>query len=163
MKLSRDGDVTALGRVLQSTSEVPGTFQSTHPYTLKFRRWCKFNLVGGAGILVQFATLFVLKGALHVQYLAATALAVETAVLHNFFWHERYTWADRCTSQSWRPSPRRLLRFHLANGAVSIIGNLALMKVMVGQGHMNYLIANSIAICLCSLANFLVSEEWVFE
>ena len=37
------------------------------------------------------------------------------------------------------------------------------MKVMVGQGHMNYLLANAIAITLCSLANFLVSDAWVFE
>ena len=44
-----------------------------------------------------------------------------------------------------------------------MLGNLALMKVMVGQGHVNYLLANGIAITLCSLANFLVSEMWVFE
>jgi putative flippase GtrA len=37
------------------------------------------------------------------------------------------------------------------------------MKVMVGQGHMNYLLANAIAITLCSVANFVVSETWVFE
>ena len=44
-----------------------------------------------------------------------------------------------------------------------MVGNLALMKVLVGLGHMNYLLANAIAIVLCSAANFLVSEEWVFE
>jgi putative flippase GtrA len=38
-----------------------------------------------------------------------------------------------------------------------------LMKMLVGQGHMNYLFANAIAIALCSLANFLVSDEWVFD
>jgi putative flippase GtrA len=37
------------------------------------------------------------------------------------------------------------------------------MKVMVGYGGMNYLLANALAIVLCSLANFLVSEQWVFE
>jgi putative flippase GtrA len=37
------------------------------------------------------------------------------------------------------------------------------MKVMVGYGGMNYLLANALAIALCSLANFLVSEQWVFE
>ena len=57
----------------------------------------------------------------------------------------------------------RLLRFNFTNGGVSLVGNLALMKVMVGQGHMNYLLANAIAITLCSVANFLVSETWVFE
>jgi putative flippase GtrA len=46
---------------------------------------------------------------------------------------------------------------------VSIVGNLALMKVMVGLGNMNYLVANAIAIALCSVANFVVSDIWVFE
>jgi putative flippase GtrA len=34
---------------------------------------------------------------------------------------------------------------------------------MVGEGHMNYLLANAIAIALCSITNFLVSERWVFD
>jgi putative flippase GtrA len=130
-------------------------------------RWCKFNLVGGIGMGVQFAALFLLKGVLHFNYLAATAIAVEAAVVHNFVWHEQFTWADRTNSDGvqtkWCRSLLRLLRFNLTNGVVSILGNLALMKVMVGQGHMNYLLANAIAITLCSVANFLVSETWVFE
>jgi putative flippase GtrA len=166
-------------------------------------RWCKFNFVGGIGIGVQFVALFLLKSVLHFNYLAATAIAVESAVVHNFVWHEQFTWVDRIRSDrikpdrvalslrmpishtsspsafGWRsalalritclkdlglqpPSLRRFLRFNLTNGAVSILGNLALMKVMVGQGHMNYLLANAIAIAFCSLANFLVSDEWVF-
>lgn len=96
------------------------------------------------------------------NYLFATAIAVEAAVVHNFVWHEQFTWSDRVRS-SWRHSLPRLLRFNLTNGAVSIVGNLALMKVMVGEGHMNYLLANAIAIALCSITNFLVSEQWVFE
>ena len=141
-----------------------------------FVRWCKFNLVGGMGIVVQFVALFVLRSLLKFDYLFATAIAVEAAVIHNFVWHEQFTWADRTKidrtridqtiSESaeprWHRSLPRLVRFNLTNGAVSILGNLALMKVMVGEGHMNYLVANAIAIVLCSLANFLVSEEWVF-
>ncbi len=131
-------------------------------------RWCKFNFVGGIGIGVQFAALFLLKGLLHLNYLAATALAVEAAVLHNFVWHERFTWAERTkSSNAEQPGSSlqlaRLVRFHLSNGAVSIAGNVALMKVLVGQAHMNYLVANAIAITICSLANFLMSETWVFE
>jgi putative flippase GtrA len=140
-------------------------------------RWCKFNAVGAMGIAVQFAALFLLKGVLHFNYLVATAIAVEAAVLHNFTWHERFTWADRTKSdpknldqmeprlseRQWRRSLSRLLRFHLTNGFVSIVGNLTLMKVMLGRGHMNYLLANAIAIAWCSLANFLVSETWVFQ
>jgi putative flippase GtrA len=125
-------------------------------------RWLKFNLVGALGIAVQLTVLLDLKSGFHLNYLLATALAVETAVIHNFLWHERYTWADR-VQPSWRKSLPRLLRFNTAAGGVSIIGNLALMKIMVGLGHMNYLIANAIAIASCSVLNFLVSEEWIFE
>jgi putative flippase GtrA len=127
-----------------------------------FLRWLRFNLVGGIGILLQLALLFLLKSVIHFNYLAATGLAVEATVVHNFLWHERYTWADRVQA-SWRKSMRRLLRFNLTNGAVSIAGNLALMKVMVTFGHMNYLAANGIAVALCSLVNFVVSNEYVFE
>ena len=125
-------------------------------------RWCKFNLVGGIGIVVQVAALLLLKSVLHFNYLAATAIAVEFAVVHNFVWHERFTWRDR-VRVSWSGSLRRLMRFNLSNGGVSIVGNLALMKVMVGLVGMNYLLANALAIAVCSVVNFLVSESWVFE
>ena len=125
-------------------------------------RWCKFNLVGGMGIGVQFVSLFLLKSALHFDYLFATAIAVEAAVVHNFFWHEQFTWADRVDS-SWRSSFQRFARFNLTTGLVSILGNLALMRVMVGFGNLNYLAANGVAVALCSVGNFLVSDSWVFE
>jgi putative flippase GtrA len=142
------------------------SYPREHP-TSTLVRWCKFNLVGGIGIAVQFAALFLLKSVAHFNYLAATAIAVEAAVVHNFVWHEQFTWLDRTRFEGsqprWRRSLARFARFNLTNGAVSILGNLALMKVMVGQGHMNYLAANAIAITLCSFANFLVSDTWVFE
>jgi putative flippase GtrA len=152
------------------TTETNSCGRDIPPSTLL--RWCKFNLVGGIGIGVQFAALFLVKGVMHFNYLAATAISVEATVVHNFVWHEQFTWVDRtmpdrtksgCNQPRWRRSLPRLLRFNLTNGAVSILGNLALMKVMVGQAHVNYLLANAIAITLCSLANFLVSETWVFE
>jgi putative flippase GtrA len=197
---------------------------SSPPHSILLR-WCKFNLVGGIGIGVQFAALFLLKSVLHFNYLVATALAVEAALLHNFVWHEQFTWVDRTRPDrtrpdrtglnrtslrgtllrcgagtpaceacgagalaresrpipaalgeakdlgqmspasvppAWRRSLARLVRFHFANGAVSLLGNLALMKILVGQAHLHYLVANAIAITLCSLVNFLLGEEWVF-
>jgi putative flippase GtrA len=124
-------------------------------------RWLTFNAVGALGIAVQLAVLLGLKTGLHLSYLLATALAVEAAVVHNFLWHERHTWADR-VQPSWRRSLPRLLRFNLTTGGVSIAGNLALMKVMVGWGHLNYLVANGLAIAVCSVVNFLLSDRIVF-
>ena len=121
-------------------------------------RWLKFNLVGGIGIAVQLLILAALKTGLGLNYLVATALAVESAVVHNFLWHERFTWPDRLPGRSWA----RFAKFNLTTGALSIAGNLVFMKVLAGVGHMNYLLANVITIAACSVLNFLVSDGFVF-
>lgn len=127
-----------------------------------FFRWLKFNFVGGIGIGVQLAALAVFRSLVHLDYLLATALAVETAVLHNFLWHERFTWADRGAS-GLTPSLIRLAKFNASNGAVSILGNLLLMRLLAGGLRLNYIAANLIAISVCSLLNFLLSDRFVFE
>jgi len=123
-------------------------------------RWLKFNFVGGIGIGVQLAALTALKSGLDFNYLLATVLAVETAVVHNFLWHERFTWRDREKTSS---SIVRFVKFNLANGLLSILGNLGLMKLLVDLFHLNYLAANLVAITFCSLANFLISDRFVFS
>jgi putative flippase GtrA len=125
-----------------------------------FRRWLKFNTVGAIGIGVQLAALAILKSLLHVEYLWATALAVEAAVLHNFVWHERWTWKGRIGKKG---VLLRLARFNLTTGAMSIGSNLILMRLLVGQFHMPYLAANLLAIAATSIANFLLSEWFVFR
>jgi len=124
-------------------------------------RWIKFYAVGGLGIGVQLIVLLCLKRGFHLGYLMATALAVEATILHNFLWHERFTWADR-VKPAWSKSLQRLLRFNLTAGGVSIAGNLGLMKLLVDFGRMDYLVANAVAIAVCSVGNFLVSDNWVF-
>lgn len=122
-------------------------------------RWLKFNLVGGIGIGVQLAALALFRGGMRMDYLAATALAVEITVIHNFLWHESFTWEDRPGARTLR----RLAKFNLSTGAFSILGNLVLMKVLVELLGLPYLPANAIAIGVCSIANFLISDRFVFR
>jgi putative flippase GtrA len=121
-------------------------------------RWFKFNCVGAIGIGVQLSALALLKSESGLNYLLATALAVEAAVLHNFLWHERFTWADRRTSSC----VGRLLKFNLSNGAVSIAGNLVSMKLLVEMAGLDYLPANLLSIAACSVMNFLIADRMIF-
>jgi putative flippase GtrA len=127
-----------------------------------FIRWIKFNAVGGIGIGVQLAALAAFRSVLKLDYLLATGLAVEIAVIHNFLWHERYTWKDRPAARPVQ-SLFRLAKFNCSNGAVSIVGNLVLMRWLVGELKFNYVASNLIAVVLCSLANFLLGDRFVFE
>ena len=127
-------------------------------------RWLKFNAVGAIGIGVQLAALSLYLKGFGLHYLAATALAVETAILHNFLLHERWTWLERTRlSGGARRVLERLLKFHLGNGAVSLVANLLAMRVLTGQFGMDPLVANLISIALASVANFLVGEFLVFR
>jgi dolichol-phosphate mannosyltransferase len=128
----------------------------------KLKRWVKFNIVGGGGIIVQLFLLGILTQVFEVHYLLATLLAVEGAILHNFVWHELWTWKDkRCKSR--RILLSRLLRFHMANGTTSLLGNLVLMKLAVGHFQVPILVANLLAISACSVINFILSHTLVFK
>jgi putative flippase GtrA len=127
-----------------------------------FRVWLKFNMVGAVGMAVQLTVLTVLKSGLGMNYLAATVIAVESAVLQNFVWHENWTWSHR-TKLNARGMLGRLVRFHLANGLISISGNLVLMWLFVSHLHLHYFVANIGAIGTCSILNFLASDRLVFR
>ncbi len=126
------------------------------------RTWLKFNTVGLVGIGVQLLALALFKSVLKMDYLPATGLAVETAVLHNFVWHERWTWVER-TRDARGGLLGRIARFHLANGLISIAGNLALMWLFVSQLRLHYFLANILAIAACSIVNFFASHYLVFK
>lgn len=121
-------------------------------------RWLKFNAVGAIGICVQLAVLALLRSGLGWSYLISTAFAVEITVIHNFFWHERFTWSDRFTQSRLG----RFAAFNFSNGAISLLGNLGIMKLLAGVFGLNYFGANIIAIAACSLLNFAVGDQFVF-
>jgi dolichol-phosphate mannosyltransferase len=123
-------------------------------------RFLKFNGVGAIGFALQLAVLALLLR-LGWHYLAATAIAVELTILHNFWWHERWTWRDRPADA--RIRLHRLWRFHATNGLVSLVGNLVLMRLLVGLAGMPPLAANLVAVLMCSLINFTASDRLVFR
>lgn len=152
-------------------------------------RFIRFNAVGVLGFVVQLAVLAGLVRA-GVHYLAATVIAVEAAILHNFVWHERWTWRDRGQSltagherthakaaetktadgslrslralREYLPV-KRLAGFHVLNGAVSLGGNLLVMRLLVGAWAMPPLAANLIAVLACSVVNFWLGDRLVFS
>jgi putative flippase GtrA len=128
---------------------------------LSWRRSVVFTVVGVIGMGVQLAALWALAGRLGLHYLPATVLATEMAVLHNFVWHVRWTWADRPAPA--RVTFERLVRFHVTNGLVSLVGNSLLMALLAGCLSVQYLVANVMSILACALVNLIVSEAWVFR
>jgi putative flippase GtrA len=127
-------------------------------------RLFRFQLVGLMGAAVQVGTLAFLTTLCGTGYLVSTALAVETAIVHNFAWHERWTWAGR-TGNDERFSQRfnRFFKFNATSGAFSIVTNVLLTYVYVQAAVTPYWLANACAIATGSLATFFIADLFVFR
>jgi len=125
--------------------------------------WIKFNVVGLLGFGLQSATLFILTHTVYsISYLAATAVAVELAVLNNFVWHQRWTWNDRPSSAK-KETWRRLAKFNVTTGLVSLVGNLVLMSILVGRFGLPITGANVITVGACSVLSFFLADRIAFS
>src|SRR6266498_2157707 len=90
--------------------------------------WIKFNLVGVVGFVLQSSALFILTHtAPRFSYHAATAVAVELAVLNNFVWHQRWTWCDRPTTTE-KGTLRGVAEFHIT----TVMGLVGRSLVLIG-------------------------------
>src|SRR5579872_993345 len=107
------------------------------------KRWLRFNAVGILGAGIQLAVLTLMLR-LHVHYLIATAVAIEAALLHNYVWHRRWTWAGQSGS---------LWKFHASNGLISLTSNLLMMRLFTGMLELPPVPSNLAAIVLTSFLN----------
>jgi len=122
-------------------------------------RWWRFSTVGVLGVAVQLLVLGVCLRLPGVDARVAVAVAVGSAVAHNFAWHRWWTWRDRDGATS---SARLLVRFAATNGLISLVGNLVMTSLLVRWTGCNVLTANATAIVVCSAANFALSDRAVF-
>ena len=122
-------------------------------------RWMKFNAVGITGLIVHFSLLGFLLHVVGMHYLLATALSLETAILQKFFWHCRWTWADRIPEHGRVSS--LLLRFNLTS--LILLGvNVLVTWVLTGFWKVDPLLANLLCLLPCSLASFFITNRFVF-
>jgi putative flippase GtrA len=124
------------------------------------RRPIAFLAVASGGFLIQTATVALLARGTRVPPELATALGVELAVVHNFWWHDWWTWADR--SRGAEPRCARFVTYQLATGITSLTGNLLVVAIAVRALAFGPTVANVIAVAIMSVANYLVADRWVF-
>ena len=120
-------------------------------------RFTRFLLVGAMGMALQLTAVSLFHRLLPTYNLWTTAAALELTLLHNFTWHLHYTWRDRHDSRL-----RQCIRFHLSNGLLSMLGNLAIVAILLRATHLRLVLANVIAIVACSVGNFCLGNLWVF-
>ena len=123
------------------------------------RRFVPFAVVGAGGFAVQMIAFELLTHA-GWPLMLATAASVETAVAHNFAWHERWTWRDRTEGGAgW---PRRLAAFVASTAMTSLAGNLVFVTLFAGLIAADPIVLAATAVGATALVNFVVADRLVF-
>jgi putative flippase GtrA len=117
-------------------------------------RLIRYALVGGTGVIVNFAVLRAVWPALHGLPAVANAMATEAAIVSNYFLNSRFTFGTRPRWGTW-------LRYNL----VSIAGGALQVGAFTLLVHLGvyYLLANLLAIPLNTVVGFLLSLKWAFK
>lgn len=133
------------------------------PWVPVCRRYVRFCIVGGSGVLVDMVVLFLLASpmALGWNISLAKAVAAEAAILSNYTWNDLWTFRGR-SGRRWRSWLAGLGRFNLVCVAGIGWSVLLLNAGVYGLGS-NLYAANGAAIVLVSLWNFLLSERYAWK
>ena len=125
------------------------------------RRFIRFGIVGGTGVLVNNALLLALVELLRVPAIPAAIVATECAIVSNFFLNDRWTFRDISRANG-RPWPRRFLSYNLLTlgGLVISVGVLALLHGVAG---VHYLVANLAGIAVGTLWNYGTNHQWTWS
>lgn len=119
-------------------------------------RFLRFCLVGGSGVFVDMAVLFLLSDThtLGLNLSLGKACAAEVAILNNFIWNDLWTFRDLREIDTGRQAAiHRFARFNLICLA-GIVLNVILLNAQVRFLHLDVYAANLIAIFLVSVWNF---------
>src|SRR5215469_1909935 len=120
----------------------------------KVVRILKFGCVGCIGVGINTGALYIFSRWLGMPLVAASAVAVELAVISNYFLNSRWTFATRAASF------RRFGKFNLA----SLVGlglNVMTVWLLVHLG-IYFLAANLFGITAGFASNYALSSIWVW-
>ena len=108
------------------------------------------------------------SGCSHVQrsteYLRCSdspAIAVECAILNNFFWNDVWTFRDRCAAGG-RAMWRRLLKYNLVSLA-GLCVNVSLLWLFTCHHGVYYLLSSLVVITAASMWNYLANARWTWQ
>jgi dolichol-phosphate mannosyltransferase len=129
--------------------------------TLPRSRFFKFCVVGGSGVLVDMAVLFLLSDPrmLGLGLTRSKLAAGEIAIFTNFLLNDLWTFGDSARLQ---PGGGARLRRFLGFNAICSAGlllNVVILNLLFNFGHMNRYVANGVAILVVTAWNYWLNRK----
>jgi len=131
-----------------------------HKFPVK--RFLKFCIVGGSGVIVNSGILFLLSDIFSIDYRKGSLFAIECAIISNFTLNYLWTWHDRKT-KSFTRILYMLVKFNISSGFSALAINWSILVFLTEYFNINHNISNIIGILFASVVNFVLSHFWAFN
>lgn len=126
---------------------------------LALPRLVSFGLVGISGIGVNSGLLWLLVSIAGLPLVAASALAIESAIWNNFLLNDVWTFHGAGHRRPWW---MRALAFHATAVSAGVV-NLTVLIGLVQLAGLHYLLANLLAIGVAAAVNYSGNALWTWR
>ncbi len=135
--------------------------RSARLWTVLDRRPTRFLLVGGSGLGVSTAVLWLTTQGLGLPTIWGGLLSSVTATFTNFLLNDVFTWRDR-RSSSLQMKAVRMVRYYTTTAAGNLI-YLAVLTTLTHRMRLYVLIANTVAVGAGGAFNYLLHNVWTWR
>jgi dolichol-phosphate mannosyltransferase len=124
------------------------------------KRFAKFCMVGGSGVVVNEGLLFLLTEFAGLFYLISSIIAIEVSIITNFILNDYWTFNDKRKISKKHPFKRF---FHWNFARLSTVAvNILFLWGLTTMG-LHYLISNLIGIAVATFLAYAISVFWVWN
>lgn len=122
------------------------------------KQFCKFSAVGVVSFLMDYGLLFAFTESFHMHYLLSSMLSFSAATVFNYVYSTKYVF--ECSEEKSRTGQFTI--FLLLSGCGLMLNSL-LMKMLVENMEMYYMLAKLCATILVSVWNFVSRKVFLEE
>ncbi len=124
-----------------------------------FKRFLKFALVGGTGVIVNLGLLWIFTEIAGVFYIYSAVISIEASIISNFLLNEHWTFSDR--RQKNIRMLNRAVKFNLVSFAGMLI-NIAVLFAFTEFLGIYYMYSEILGIGAAFLWNYFINLFWTW-
>lgn len=140
-----------------------GNFVHTLLFSKQKKRFIRFCLSGLTGVFVNMGAFYILREFAHVGLSRSAIIAIELAIINNFFWNDRWTFQDIANERKGLiEQGKRFIRFNLVC-VTGLILNILMLNILHNFFHINEYLANMVAIVAVTGWNFSLNLKYSWK
>jgi len=149
-------DNSEIGYFSTSTSLLASLIDLVRKENLRVYKFAKFGFIGALGAILNTAVIFSLVEFFNFNYLAASPIAIESAIVLMFILNNRYTFSNQ--KRGVKQIFEGLIKSNIYR-SIGIMVQIAFLYFLTDVLEIYYILSNLASIGIASIFNFFTEEK----